>query len=65
MIYLWDYNDKIVISDVDGTITRSDVLGHVLPRVGKDWSQPNTVELYKSIQANGYKMLYLTARAIG
>ena len=26
-IYFWDYNTKIVISDVDGTITKSDVLG--------------------------------------
>lgn len=35
-IYLWDSNSKIVISDVDGTITKSDVLGQILPIVGKD-----------------------------
>jgi len=45
-IFLWDWKDKIVISDVDGTITKSDVLGHIMPRVGKDWTQPNTVDLF-------------------
>jgi phosphatidate phosphatase LPIN len=28
-IFLWNHDTKIVISDVDGTITKSDVLGHV------------------------------------
>jgi phosphatidate phosphatase LPIN len=28
-MFLWNYDAKIVISDVDGTITKSDVLGHV------------------------------------
>jgi phosphatidate phosphatase LPIN len=65
MIFLWNWTDKIVISDVDGTITKSDVLGHVLPQIGKDWSHEGTVNLFKSIESNGYQMLYLTARAIG
>jgi phosphatidate phosphatase PAH1 len=26
-IYLWDYRDKIVISDFDGTITKSNFRG--------------------------------------
>ena len=37
-IFLWDYRTRIIISDVDGTITKSDVLGHVMPRFGNDWS---------------------------
>ena len=45
-IYLWDYRTKIVISDVDGTITRSDVMGHVMPRFGNDWSHANICNLY-------------------
>lgn len=64
-IYLYDYTTKIVISDVDGTITKSDVLGHVLPRFGHDWSHPGIAELFTRISANGYQILYLTARAIG
>ncbi|KAK9270903.1 hypothetical protein L1049_026489 [Liquidambar formosana] len=38
-IYLWKWNTRIVISDVDGTITKSDVLGQFMPLVGVDWSQ--------------------------
>jgi phosphatidate phosphatase LPIN len=64
-IFLWDYTAKIVISDVDGTITKSDVLGHVLPKFGHDWSHPGCCDLFTKIKANGYEILYLTARAIG
>ncbi|XP_063218872.1 phosphatidate phosphatase LPIN2 isoform X5 [Bacillus rossius redtenbacheri] len=64
-VYKWRYSDKIVISDIDGTITRSDVLGHVLPMLGKDWAQSGVAELFTKISNNGYKLLYLSARAIG
>lgn len=64
-IFLWSCHNKIVISDVDGTITRSDVLGHLLPAVGRDWSQVGVAGLYSQIERNGYKLLYLTARPIG
>eukprot|EP00177_Eucheuma_denticulatum_P006971 GFKZ01012679.1.p1 GENE.GFKZ01012679.1~~GFKZ01012679.1.p1 ORF type:complete len:887 (-),score=100.77 GFKZ01012679.1:971-3631(-) len=64
-IFLWSCHTKIVISDVDGTITRSDVLGHLLPAVGRDWSQVGVAGLYTQIEKNGYKTLYLTARPIG
>ena len=37
-IYLWKNTDKVVISDIDGTITKSDVLGHILPVIGKIWT---------------------------
>ncbi len=42
-VYLWNYNDKIVVSDIDGTITRSDVAGQVLPFLGMDWTQNGVV----------------------
>lgn len=64
-IFLWSCHTKIAISDVDGTITRSDVLGHLLPAVGRDWSQVGVAGLYTQIEKNGYKLLYLTARPIG
>ncbi|KAL0109040.1 hypothetical protein PUN28_014260 [Cardiocondyla obscurior] len=64
-IYKWKWNDKIVISDIDGTITKSDVLGHILPIVGKDWAQSGVAQLFTKIKNNGYKLLYLSARAIG
>ena len=64
-IYKWRWDDKIVISDIDGTITKSDVLGHILPIVGKDWAQSGVAQLFTKIKNNGYKLLYLSARAIG
>lgn len=64
-VFRWKFNDKVVISDIDGTITKSDVLGHILPMVGKDWAQLGVAELFTKIEQNGYKLLYLSARAIG
>ncbi|KAM8831767.1 phosphatidate phosphatase LPIN1 isoform 2-T2 [Spinachia spinachia] len=64
-IYLWNWDDKIVISDIDGTITRSDTLGHILPTLGKDWTHQGIAHLYHKVSLNGYKFLYCSARAIG
>lgn len=63
-IYLWKWNTHIVISDVDGTITRSDVLGQFMPMVGVDWSQMGVAHLFCAIKENGYQLLFLSARAI-
>ncbi|XP_037546612.1 phosphatidate phosphatase LPIN1 [Nematolebias whitei] len=64
-IYLWSWDDKIVISDIDGTITRSDTLGHILPTLGKDWTHQGIARLYNKVSMNGYKFMYCSARAIG
>ncbi|XP_006144205.1 phosphatidate phosphatase LPIN3 isoform X1 [Tupaia chinensis] len=64
-IYLWRWDDKVVISDIDGTITKSDALGHILPQLGKDWTHQGITSLYHKIHLNGYKFLYCSARAIG
>ncbi|KAJ3593530.1 hypothetical protein NHX12_005864 [Muraenolepis orangiensis] len=64
-IYLWNWDDKIVISDIDGTITRSDTLGHILPNLGKDWTHQDIARLYHKVGQNGYKFMYCSARAIG
>ncbi|XP_078092819.1 phosphatidate phosphatase LPIN2-like [Mustelus asterias] len=64
-IYLWNWDDKVIISDIDGTITKSDALGHILPQLGKDWTHQGIAKLYHKIHQNGYKFLYCSARAIG
>ncbi|KAI8877973.1 LNS2-domain-containing protein, partial [Backusella circina FSU 941] len=64
-LYFWDSNIKLVISDVDGTITKSDTLGHLLALVGRDWTHEGIAKLYKSISNNGYQFLYLTSRTMG
>uniref|UniRef100_A0A8C8T4A3 phosphatidate phosphatase n=1 Tax=Peromyscus maniculatus bairdii TaxID=230844 RepID=A0A8C8T4A3_PERMB len=50
-IYLWNWDDKVIISDIDGTITSS-VHGAI---------QGAWVVSFR----NGYKFLYCSARAIG
>ncbi|XP_038051504.1 phosphatidate phosphatase LPIN2-like isoform X2 [Patiria miniata] len=64
-IYLWKHDSKIIISDIDGTITRSDVFGQILPVLGKDWTHGGVAQLFSQIQKNGYVVLYLSSRAIG
>ncbi|KAG7097333.1 hypothetical protein E1B28_004692 [Marasmius oreades] len=64
-IFVWDSTDHVVISDIDGTITKSDGLGHVFAMIGRDWTHLGVAKLYTDITRNGYKILYLTSRAIG
>ncbi|KAI0751040.1 Lipin/Ned1/Smp2-domain-containing protein [Daedaleopsis nitida] len=64
-LFVWDYTDSVVVSDIDGTITKSDALGHVFTMIGRDWTHVGVAKLYTDICRNGYKILYLTSRAIG
>jgi phosphatidate phosphatase LPIN len=64
-IFYWDHDIQVVISDIDGTITKSDTLGHVFTMIGKDWTHNGVAKLYTDIANNGYHFLYLTSRAIG
>ncbi|KAJ1907109.1 lipin Ned1 [Coemansia sp. IMI 209127] len=64
-IFMYQYDTQIVISDIDGTITKSDALGHLFNMVGKDWTHMGVAKLYSDIVSNGYEIIYLTARAIG
>ena len=64
-VYLYPWDTKLVISDIDGTITKSDVLGQVFAAIGKDWTQSGITKLFTDIEANGYQFMYLSARSIG
>ncbi|KAG9017378.1 hypothetical protein FRB93_007492 [Tulasnella sp. JGI-2019a] len=64
-LFLWDSTDSVVISDIDGTITKSDALGHMFNLIGRDWTHLGVAKLYTDIAKNGYKVMYLTSRAIG
>lgn len=44
---------------------RSDGLGHVFAMIGRDWTHLGVAKLYTDITRNGYKIMYLTSRAIG
>lgn len=64
-MFYWKYDVPIVISDIDGTITKSDALGHVLAMIGRDWTHPGVGKLFTDIANNGYNVMYLTARSVG
>ncbi|KAI1823265.1 LNS2-domain-containing protein [Xylaria intraflava] len=64
-MFLWKYDTPVVISDIDGTITKSDALGHVLNMIGRDWTHAGVAKLYSDIAANGYNIMYLTSRSVG
>lgn len=63
-VYLWNETDKIIVSDIDGTITKSDVLGHIYDLVGKDWTHCGVAALFTKIVGNNYKIIYLSNRAM-
>ncbi|CAG8956897.1 hypothetical protein HYFRA_00012352 [Hymenoscyphus fraxineus] len=64
-MYLWRYDVPVVISDIDGTITKSDALGHILNLIGRDWTHIGVAKLYTEIVNNGYNIMYLTSRSVG
>ncbi|KAI9873611.1 MAG: hypothetical protein M1830_010801, partial [Pleopsidium flavum] len=64
-MYYWAHDVPIVISDIDGTITKSDALGHVLNMIGRDWTHIGVAKLYTDIVGNGYNIMYLTSRSVG
>ncbi|KAI1657728.1 LNS2-domain-containing protein [Daldinia decipiens] len=64
-MFLWQHDTPVVISDIDGTITKSDALGHVLNMIGRDWTHTGVAKLYSDIVENGYNIMYLTSRSVG
>ncbi len=63
-IFLWSTHNHCVISDIDGTITRSDTKGHILTRLGADYCHRGIIAMFNQLSNKGYKILYLTARPI-
>ena len=66
-VYLWNYSDKIVVVDIDGTLTRSDVRGYVeTVYLGRyDYVHDGAVAFFSNLQKefNVYH-LYLTSRPL-
>lgn len=63
-VFLYSEDDKLVITDIDGTITESDLKGQVLPQFGISAEHNAVVELFEKISQNGYHLVYLTARSM-
>jgi len=65
-VHLISNTSRIVVSDIDGTVTKSNIRGFLLPALGlSDWKHLGVVELYSKIAEQGYTVVYLTNRAIG
>ena len=76
--YVWNWDAKIVISgsfaqllpshssgtDIDGSITESDVIGHAAALVGRDWTHVGVANLFTRVDRNRYKFLHLSSRPI-
>ena len=63
-IYLWKQSDRIIVSDIDGTITKSDFRGQIYSIFGLDWYHEGVASLFNAVERNNYKFIYLTARSI-
>jgi len=62
-VFLYQESDKLVFTDIDGTITQSDIKGQVYPLFGITAVHKKVVELFDKIRARGYHIIYLTARS--
>lgn len=71
LLYVYKKNDQIVVVDIDGTITKSDIRGHLALFISQIlgsnifinyWSQSHVVELLSKVQERGYKIVYLSSR---
>jgi len=62
-IYLWTFDEKLIVCDIDGTITKSDVRGRLSQYIGKKWFHDGVAKLFERIEKNSYKIIYLSARS--
>ncbi|KAH9156627.1 hypothetical protein AeRB84_001490 [Aphanomyces euteiches] len=65
-MYVWRPDDAVVVVDLDGTITISDVEGHIRTiRLGQyDYIHAGVCAFYSRLLGMGLRILYLTARPI-
>jgi hypothetical protein len=62
--YLWDSRDKVVVCDIDGTVTRSDLLGYSAHLLGYEYTHDGVTDVLTYLDEMGYKILFLTARPV-
>lgn len=55
---------KRISFKIIGTVTKSDLRGHIFTQLEKDYTHAGTAELFTSIVKKNYKFVYLTARPI-
>jgi phosphatidate phosphatase LPIN len=65
-LHLWSANESVVVADLDGTLTISDVEGHIRTlRLGQyDYLHKGACEFFLKLHELKMRILYLTARPI-
>lgn len=63
-IFMWGMDAKIVVTDIDGTITKSDTRGLFYSRFGMKWHHNHVTDCFKKVHNLGYRIVYVTARSI-
>jgi phosphatidate phosphatase LPIN len=58
------YSDKIIICDIDGTVTKSDIKGQLYSSLRRDHTHKGLAKLFDHLDDSGYKFIYLTARPL-
>ena len=61
-IHLLNQGNRLVLTDVDGTITTSNVGGFIGGQMGFNVHHDGVIELFDKLGKNGYTLIYLSAR---
>lgn len=63
-MFLLSDHDKIVVSDVDGTLTKSDIGGLAANLINSSYLHDGYASLMQGIVKNGYQVIWLTMRSL-
>lgn len=63
-IYLYSEHDKLLVSDMDGTLTKDDIGGFYSNFQDSDYLHDGYYELIEAATRNGYKIVWLTMRSL-
>ena len=53
----------MILLDIDGILTKSNLLYFILPRIRINWNHWGIIELINKMNVRGYKKVYLIAKA--
>lgn len=63
-MYLYNLQDKIIISDMDGTMTKTDLMGIVSNYRDQPYIHDGYETFMNGLAKNGYKIVWLTMRSM-
>lgn len=63
-VYLYDSTDKLIVSDFDGTLTKSDIKGLYSNLKQVDYLHDDYSNLMGALYESGYKVVWMTMRSL-